>query len=74
MRANISPQRTRHTLMVADMFAVASAAVATVIYDAPELFEYLGERRDQLRLEIVAMSGRTVPEEPWRAFPKAPYA
>ncbi len=69
-----SSQRTRHTLMVADMFAVAAAAVATVIYDAPELFQYLGERRDQLRLETIAMSGRTVPDEPWRAFPKAPYA
>ena len=60
--------------MVADMFAVAAAAVATVINDAPELFEYLGKRRDQLRLEIIAMSGRHVPEEPWGPFPKAPYA
>ncbi len=68
-----SLERALHTVMVADMFAVAATAVATVIYEAPDLFEYLGERRDQIRQEIITTRGHAVPQTPWNAFPQAPY-
>lgn len=61
--------RNMHTVMAADMFVLAGAALATVIYQAGPLFEYLGSRREEIRLEISQRSGEPVPHDPWRPFP-----
>ncbi len=55
--------------MVSDMFAVAGAAIATAIYEAEELFDYLGVRRDQIRDEVSARTGKPKIEDRWIPFP-----
>lgn len=61
--------RNMHTVMASDMFVLAGAAIATVIYDAPDLFEYLGVRRDQIGDEVSARTGQPKIEDPWVPFP-----
>lgn len=61
--------RNLHTLMVSDMFAVAGAAIATAIYEAEDLFDYLGIRRDQIGDEVSARTGKPKIEDPWIPFP-----
>lgn len=61
--------RNLHTLMVSDMFAVAGAAIATAIYEAEDLFDYLGVRRDQIGDEVSARTGKHKIKDPWIPLP-----
>ena len=61
--------RNMHTLMASDMFALAGAAIGTVIYDAKDLSVYLGMRRDQIAEEVSVRTGQPKVEDPWVPFP-----